>query len=137
MSHQEATIGTPNTRGATPVAREPLPRVVHVPRVDLYGSRGGDVVVVADLPGVRQEDVEITVDENILTIAATVDQRAPEGYRRIRGPEPTRCYRRTFTLADVVDREGIQATMRDGTLRLTVPKLSAARPRKIPVQAAA
>lgn len=112
------------------------PRVVRVPRVDVHESRDG-FLVIADLPGVAQEGVEITVEKNVLTITARAEARAPEGYQRLHGAEPVEVYQRVFTLTDAVDREGITATMRNGTLRLALPKAREAKPRRIPVEAAA
>ncbi|MBU6283552.1 Hsp20/alpha crystallin family protein [bacterium] len=110
-------------------------RVVHVPRVDVAESKDS-FLVVADLPGVSQEDVEVTVEKNVLTIAARAEARVPEGYEhRFGGRAPVE-WRRSFTLGDAIDREAIAATMKNGILRLTLPKASRVLPRRISVRAA-
>jgi len=129
------------TQTTTPAATEsPAPeatrtRVVHVPRVDVAESKDS-FLVVADLPGVAQENVDVTVEKNVLTISARAEERVPDGFRhRFGSPSPVE-WRRSFTLGDAIDREAIAATMKNGILRLTLPKASRVLPRKISVQAA-
>jgi HSP20 family molecular chaperone IbpA len=125
------------TRGAeVPIERERgrARRLVHVPRVDVSESKDA-FLVVAELPGVGQDGVEITIEKNVLTIAAKAEARAPEGYQRLYGAEPAREYQRVFTLTDAVDRDAIRAAMKNGVLHLTLPKASESRPRRITVQA--
>ena len=110
--------------------------IAAVPRVDVFESRD-DVILVADLPGVEEKDIDVTVEKNTLTIVARCEQTAPEGYQRVYGSDAPREYRRVFALADAVDKDRIHASMRNGTLRLTLPKASAAKPRKVAVQVAA
>lgn len=130
---QSRQTSAPAPGGHERVTRSP---VFHLPRVDVYESPDA-FVVYADLPGVPESDVDVTVEKNVLTITAKAEPRAPEGYERLWGPEPPREYRRVFRLGDAVDSAQIQASMRDGTLRLTLPKAHQARARRIPVSAAA
>lgn len=123
-------------RGAeVPIERERsrAQRLVHVPRVAVSESKDS-FLVVADLPGVPQDGVEITIEKNVLTIAAKAEPRAPEGFQRLYGPEPAREYQRVFSLTDAVDRDAIRASMKNGVLNLVLPKASEARPRRITVQ---
>ncbi|HZR82383.1 MAG TPA: Hsp20/alpha crystallin family protein [Candidatus Binatia bacterium] len=115
-----------------PEARPRTPRVVETPRVD---AREGaeSFLVVADLPGVGPEDLEVVVDRNVLTIVGRSRREAPEGYRLLYGSAPATEYRRVFKLGDAIDRDAIEATVKHGTLFLTLPKARAARPRKIAV----
>ena len=123
-------------RVATPAAApRPTRRVVHVPRVDVRETADA-FHVVADLPGVDHDSVAVTVEKDVLTIAAQAKPGAFEGYRRVYGPSPATGYRRVFTLSEKVDREGIEASLKNGTLRVTVPKAREAVPRKIAIQAA-
>jgi len=127
----------PSTTGATesPRNEKPRSRVVHVPRVDVAESKDA-FLVVADLPGVSQENVDVTVEKNVLTISARAEARRPEGYEHRFGAEAPLEWQRSFTLGDAIDREAIAATMKNGILRLTLPKASRVLPRKISVQAA-
>ena len=134
MNHaSEQAIQSTHGAAATD-RREHAPRVVHVPRVDVRESKDG-FLVVAELPGASQETVDITVEKNVLTISAKADTSAPEGYRRIYGPELAREYHRVFHLTEAIDRNGIRASMKNGVLRLTLAKASEALPRRIAVRA--
>ena len=130
-----------NTRPSAPEPTEaartetPRARVVHAPRVDVAESKES-FHVVADLPGVAQENVDVTVEKNVLTISARSEARIPEGYLHRFGGEAPVEWRRSFTLGDAIDREAIAATMKNGILRLTLPKASRVLPRRISVVAA-
>ncbi len=117
-------------------ARSREPRIVHAPRVDVHESPDAFLVVV-DLPGVTEQGLDVTVEKSTLTVSGKVDLHAPAGYRRLYGHEAPTEYRRAFTLSEAVDRDRIEASLRHGTLRLTLPKARAAQPRRIAVQAAA
>lgn len=121
--------------GAVPVERrDRATRVVQVPRVDVRESKDG-FLVIAELPGASQDSVDLTVEKNVLTISAKAEASAPEGYRRIYGAELAREYHRVFHLSEAIDRDAIRASMKNGVLRLTLPKASEALPRRIAVRA--
>lgn len=92
-------------------------------------------LIVADLPGVDDASLRVTLDRNVLTIDATPVDEAPAGfklgYSEYEVEEGN--YHRIFLLPDEVDREGISASMKDGVLRLTLPKAASAKIRRIPV----
>jgi HSP20 family molecular chaperone IbpA len=122
-------------RSKTPATAESSRRLVHAPRVDVRETSDA-FHVVADLPGVDQDGVEVTVERDVLSIVARTKREAPEGYRRVYGPPAATEYRRAFTLSEKIDRDGIQATLKLGRLSLTVPKAREALPRRISIQAA-
>jgi HSP20 family molecular chaperone IbpA len=128
----EVTRESSHEAAAPAVAQDKSRRVVQVPRVDI--REGADAYrVVADLPGVGPEGVEATVERNVLTIIGRADREAPDGYRHVYGaPAPTE-YRRVFTLSDRIDTTRIEASMKNGTLVLTLPKAVEAQPRRISV----
>ena len=107
------------------------------PRVDLR-EHDQEFVLVADLPGMKQDDINITVENNILTlqgkrVAEHEGQNGSAQYReRVFG---TFC--RRFTLGAAVDAEHITATYKAGVLEVHIPKTAAAQPKRIAVQAAA
>ena len=102
-----------------------------VPPVDIYETENG-LTVVADLPGVENKDVDIRVDNGILTIQA----RASDG---VRG-EPRYSefqlanFFRQFQLSEQVDQGKISAELRHGVLTLTLPKAEKAKPRKVEIK---
>lgn len=106
---------------------------VYYPRVDIY-EQDDHTVLLADMPGVDENNIDITLEKNILTIRGYVDEPMA-GYSLAYSEYGVGDYERTFALSDEVDRNKIQASMKDGVLRLVLPKAEAARARKITVQA--
>ena len=105
-----------------------------VPRSDIYELED-QIVIVADVPGAVEESIQVTVEKNVLTINAFVDQAAPEGYSLSFAEYEVGDYSRSFRLSNEIDREKIEATVRDGVLRLYLPKAGEARARTISVKA--
>lgn len=105
-----------------------------VPRADVYET-GDGIVVVADMPGVDENTVDITLEDNVLTINGYVDPEPPEGYGLAYAEYRVGDYLRAFTLSDQIERSGIEATVRDGVLRLVLPKVEEVKKRKIAVAA--
>lgn len=106
----------------------------YVPRVDIYDTADG-VVLLADMPGVDRESLDITLEKNILTIEGRVTIERPAGYDLAYAEYGIGDYYRTFALSDEVDRNRIEASVKNGVLRLTLPKSEAAKTRKIAVKA--
>jgi len=109
-------------------------RKIFVPRVDIYET-GDEVVVLADMPGVDDKSVDITLEKNVLTINGYVEMPQPDNFDLTYAEYSIGDYRRSFTLSDEVDRDNIEATVKDGVLRLRLPKAGPARARKIAVKA--
>lgn len=89
-----------------------------------------------ELPGVNSDDVEVSLEENVLTIAGErrfYDEREAEGFRRIERHFGR--FHRSVRLPDRVDPDGVSASYRDGLLTVTVPKAEESRPRRIEVTA--
>ena len=108
---------------------------IFVPAVDIYES-DTDLTLLADMPGVPIENVDIDLDNDQLTIRAATDVEE-EGQGTVLLREyAVGDYYRQFTLAKTIDRSKIEASMKDGVLRLVLPKAEAAKPRKIEVKVA-
>lgn len=110
-------------------------RRVYIPRVDIYET-GDAVVLLADMPGVSEQDVDITLEKNVLSITGFVQATEREGYSLAYSEYSEGDYERTFALSDEVDRNRIEATMKDGVLKLTLPKSEEVKTRKIAVHSA-
>ncbi len=108
-------------------------RLAFVPRADVYETEEA-IVVVADMPGVDAESVDITLEDNVLTINGYVEPEPPEGYNLVYAEYRVGDYLRAFRLSDQIDRDGIEATVKDGVLRLYLPKVAEAKTRKITVK---
>ncbi len=109
-------------------------RRVFTPRVDIYET-DDSVVMMVDMPGVSEEGVDIILEKNILTISGYTDDSRPENmslaYREYRVGD----YERTFALSEEVDRQGIEASMKNGVLKLVLPKAEEMKARRIEVKA--
>jgi len=103
------------------------------PVVDIF-EEAEFVRIVAEVPGVKPEDVKILVEANVLTIQGTKEQVAEQKaekvhrYERIYG-----AFERSFTLPATVDAEHIKATYNMGVLTLVLPKVEKAKPRQIKI----
>ncbi|HYG73418.1 MAG TPA: Hsp20/alpha crystallin family protein [Planctomycetota bacterium] len=109
-----------------------MTRKVFMPRADIYES-GESLVILLDMPGVDEKSVDVTLEKDILTITGTVQPHIPEGHTLAYSEYEIGDYRRAFTISDV-DRENITAVVKNGVLRLTLPKSAQARTRKIEVK---
>lgn len=105
-----------------------------IPRADIY-EMDDQIVIVADVPGADEDSIEITLEKNVLTLNAFVDPAAPEGHTLNLAEYEVGDYQRSFRLSNEIDREKIEATVKDGVLRLYLPKAGEARARKISVKA--
>jgi HSP20 family protein len=105
-----------------------------VPPVDVY-ENDASITLLADLPGVPREQLHVRVDGDNLLLEATAVTGGPENMELVYGEAQCPAYRRQFTLSRELDPSRIEAQLRDGVLRLTIPKAEEARPRRIQVQA--
>ena len=104
------------------------------PPVDIYETEH-ELVVKADLPDVRPEELEVRVENNILTIGGErkFEKKVNEdNYLRVERSYGS--FSRSFSLANTVNTEAIKADYKDGVLTLTVPKREEAKPKQIKVQ---
>jgi HSP20 family protein len=109
------------------------------PRVDLL-ERDQEFVLVADLPGMKQDDMDISVQNNILTLQGkrVMEHVAQDGNGSYHyGERVFGTFCRRFPLSAGVDPEHITATYKDGVLEVHLPKTAAAQPKRIAVQATA
>jgi HSP20 family molecular chaperone IbpA len=93
------------------------------------------MLVFADVPGVDETHLDITLDKNVLTIRGTVEPPKFEGYTPFQTEYGVGDFERTFTLSDDVSRDGIEASIKDGVLELKLPKTAQSARQKINVVA--
>lgn len=106
-----------------------------LPPVDVIEDAAG-ITLYADLPGVPKDKLDIHVDTEALSIEGEVVLPAPAGMEASHVEVELPRYRRTFTLGKELDREKIQAEFNNGVLKLSIPKVERAKPRKIEVRVA-
>lgn len=110
------------------------PGPTFIPAVDIFETEK-EITLLADMPGVKAKDLDIDLREDTLTLEGNV--KSPEGPEEVEifGEYETGKYFRRFTLSEVVDQSKIDAQLKDGVLRLSLPKVEKATPRKITVAA--
>ncbi len=109
-------------------------RRVYAPRTDIYETNEG-LVLVADMPGVSPDRLDVTLERRELTIRGRSGDHAAEGYSPVYREYEGGDYERTFVLSDEIDADRIEARLKDGVLRLTLPKAGPAQAKRVQVQA--
>lgn len=109
-------------------------RPVYVPRADIY-EHADRYEVIADMPGVDENSVDITIEKKVLTLSGRVTVPTAEGWTLRHAEYGIGDYFRSFQLTDEVDENRIQARVKNGELRLTLPKIEPVR-RRIDVKSA-
>jgi HSP20 family molecular chaperone IbpA len=104
-----------------------------VPYADIYET-GDEIVVVADMPGVSEESVDITLEQDVLTINGYVEPTTLEDHSLAYAEYEVGDFVRSFRISNEIDRDGIAATLKDGVLRLHLPKAGPAKAKKIAVK---
>jgi HSP20 family protein len=103
------------------------------PAVDIY-EHDGDLVLKAELPGVDPKDVDVRVENNVLTLRGErkfESEVKRENYHRVERAYGT--FSRSFTLPNVVDTDKIKADFKDGVLRVVLPQREEAKPKQISI----
>ncbi len=115
-------------------AEQTRPGPTFTPAVDIFENEK-ELTLLADMPGVKTKDLDIDLRENVLTLTGEVESPEGPGERPVLKEYRTGRYVRQFTLSDTIDQSKINAELRDGVLRLVLPKAEKAVPRKITVKA--
>ena len=104
-----------------------------LPPVDIYEDETG-FTLTADLPGVSKDRLGVKVNGDSLLIEGDVSVPAPQDMELLYAEMPASSYRRSFTLSRELDASKIEANLKDGVLKLRIPKAEEARPRKIEIK---
>ena len=113
---------------------EPWGQSEWAPVVDIYEAANKDVVVKAELPDMKREDIKVTFENDVLTIEGErkfAEAPAREHYHRIE--RQYGAFRRSFTLPVPVDGARVQASYQDGVLTITLPRREETKPRQIQI----
>ncbi len=115
------------------VSRPEWPEGAWTPSVDVAETKD-DVVIKAEIPGMKKEDVKISIQDNVLTLKGEKKQEKEEkdaNFHRIERSYGAFC--RSFTLPTSVKTDKIKATYKDGVLNITLPKTEEVKPKEIPI----
>jgi HSP20 family protein len=103
------------------------------PRTSAYETKEA-LIMVAEVPGLTEKDLEITLEKDVLTLSGERKSNVPEG---ILPPSQPARFSRSFTLPERLATEGLTAELKDGVLTVRLPKAPEAQPRKIQIKTAA
>ncbi len=106
--------------------------VTFLPDVDIYEKEDA-LYLLADMPGVEKDDIVIDLDNNLLTISGSPKIDVNEGERLVFQEFEVGRYYRQFRLSNVIDQAKIEASLKNGVLKLVLPKAEAAKPRRIEI----
>jgi HSP20 family molecular chaperone IbpA len=110
-----------------------VPARLFVPAADIYETRDA-LSVILEMPGVEKSNVEIRVENDVLSVEGRLDLSKYKGLLPVYTEYNVGHYARSFTLSSKIDQGKIAADMQDGVLSLTLPKIEEAKPRTIQVR---
>jgi HSP20 family protein len=118
----------------TAPAEQTTPGLVFTPAVDIFETEK-EITLLADMPGVKADNLTIDLRDNTLTLSADIAPFETAGEEDLLVEYETGKYYRQFTLSELIDQGKIDAQLNDGVLRLRLPKVEKATPKKIVVNA--
>jgi HSP20 family molecular chaperone IbpA len=117
----------------TAVAAKESAGYVFTPKVDIWETQDA-IQIVAEMPGVDDKSVDISLEDRALSIVGRVGPEDIGGYDKVYSEYQVGNYERTFTIPYDIDRDRIKAAVRQGILKLVLPKSESAKPRRIEVK---
>lgn len=117
----------------TSTTEQTRPGPVFTPVVDIFETEK-ELTLLADIPGVKADDLNIDINKGVLTLLGDVQPPEGKGEVDVWREYRTGKYQREFQLSDIIDQGKIEADLKDGVLRLKLPKVEKAKPRKITVK---
>lgn len=105
----------------------------YTPPIDIHEGPDG-LILEADLPGATEQNLIIQLEDNVLGLYSKIESPVPEGAQLVHEEYRLGDYRRSFILSDEVDRDRITAELKNGVLRLFLPKAQLSRTRRIEIK---
>ena len=130
MTEQE--LKPQERKAASPAGEATKNETVFAPHVDIFENEQ-EVTVIADMPGVTPEGIDLALEDNILTLQGRRTLPRQTG-RVILEEYESGHYLRRFTVAETIDQDRIEASLAEGVLRVRLPKAWPAQPRRIEVK---
>ena len=119
--------------GVSAVPEQTRPGAVYSPSTDIF-ENDNSITVLADMPGVKAQDLRIDLRENVLTLTGRVTAPESASESDVLREYQSGTFFRQFTLSETIDQTKIDARLTDGVLRLELPKVERAKPRQIAVR---
>jgi len=127
-------IQSAESKAGSRLPEQTRPGPVYSPAVDIFEHETA-ITVLADMPGVKAQDLEIDLRENVLTLTGRVSSSEMEAPSYVLREYEPGTFIRQFSLGSAIEQSKIDAKLKDGVLRLELPKAEKARPRQIAVRA--
>lgn len=108
---------------------------VFSPATDIY-EKDDAILVICDMPGVSDSDIDITLENDVLSIIGRQHVDVPDGFKAVHQGYQSGILRRAFTITTAIDQDKIDAKLNNGVLHVVLPKTAAATPKKIEVKTA-
>ncbi|MFZ1102243.1 MAG: Hsp20/alpha crystallin family protein [Hyphomicrobiaceae bacterium] len=109
-----------------------VPARSFVPNADIYETDQA-LIVLLEMPGVDKSNIDVSVEDDALTVEGKIDFSKYQGLSPIYAEYPVGHYRRGFALSNRIDQHKISAEMSDGVLTITLPKVEEVKPRRISI----
>ena len=132
MTTQTQDIQARDKREVKGDREQTTPGRVYSPNVDIFEDDQA-LTIVADMPGVPSENVTIDLRDDVLSLSGVPSVSVPEQEEYVLREYDTGKFFRQFTLSEVVDQANIKANLSNGVLRVTLPKVGPAKPRRIEI----
>ncbi len=116
-----------------PQAEVPAAARISTPPIDIHEGPDG-LILEADLPGATAKNLYVQLEDNVLSLRVHIESPVPESARPIHEEYPVGDFCRSFILSDEVDRDRITAELKNGVLRLILPRADRARSRRIEIR---
>jgi HSP20 family protein len=134
MTREARTEMQKAERAAVPaVPEQTRPGPVYTPATDIFENDTA-ITVLADMPGVKPQDLTVDLRENVLSLTGRVTAPEKPAESDVLREYHTGTFFRQFTLSETIDQAKIDAKLTDGVLRLELPKVEKAKPRQITVR---
>ena len=132
MTTQTQEIQARDKQEVKATSEQTVPGRAFTPLVDIFEDDEA-LTIVADMPGVPSENVSVDLQENVLTLTGIPSLAIPEKEECVLQEFDTGKYFRQFSLSEVIDQTNVKAKLDQGVLRVTLPKIGPAKPRKISI----
>ncbi|MFN3627548.1 MAG: Hsp20/alpha crystallin family protein [Parvibaculum sp.] len=103
-----------------------------VPLTDIFEDDHA-LTIVMEMPGIQRDNIDVRVENNILTLEARLDYSKYQGLKPVYTEYNVGNYTRSFELSGKINQDAIRAELTDGVMTLTLPKAESAKPRRIPI----
>jgi HSP20 family protein len=133
IKNDDGPIEVAQKRELASGAEDMRPGPLFSPAVDIFEDEN-QITVLADMPGVTSVNLDVDLREGVLTLRGRVESPQSKAEEPVLSEWSTGTFVRQFTLSNTIDQAGIQAVLTDGVLRLSLPKIEAAKPRKVKVR---